>query len=395
MEDNMEAETFTGLGVSQPVADALSQRGITVPFAIQARVIPDGLAGRDVLAQSPTGSGKTLAFGVPVVERVNPGDRVPAALVLVPTRELAVQVAEELEAPAKARGLAVCAVYGGAPLRAQAKRAKDAAILVATPGRLWDLIERRMVDMGTVRILVLDEADRMLDMGFQPQVDRIVRRLPRSRQTLFFSATLHGEVGRLARTYTTDPGRYEAELQSSTSRADISHSFVAVTSATKLDTLVNLLEAEPGLALVFVRTKRGADRLATRLRTRGVDVAAMHGDLPQRTRERVLKRFEAGEVRTLIATDVAARGLDLEAIAHVINYDPPDDHTGYVHRVGRTGRAGRDGAGVTLVLPEEEADVSRVAARLGHEDRFKETGMRVAPPRLVYSSRRRAGRRGW
>jgi ATP-dependent RNA helicase DeaD/ATP-dependent RNA helicase RhlE len=395
MEDNMEAETFTGLGVSQPVADALSQRGITVPFAIQARVIPDGLAGRDVLAQSPTGSGKTLAFGVPVVERVNPGDRVPAALVLVPTRELAVQVAEELEAPARARGLAVCAVYGGAPLRAQAKRAKDAAILVATPGRLWDLIERRMVDMGTVRILVLDEADRMLDMGFQPQVDRIVRRLPRSRQTLFFSATLHGEVGRLARTYTTDPGRYEAELQSSTSRADISHSFVAVTSATKLDTLVNLLEAEPGLALVFVRTKRGADRLATRLRTRGVDVAAMHGDLPQRTRERVLKRFEAGEVRTLIATDVAARGLDLEAIAHVINYDPPDDHTGYVHRVGRTGRAGRDGAGVTLVLPEEEADVSRVAARLGHEDRFKETGMRVAPPRLVYSSRRRAGRRGW
>jgi superfamily II DNA/RNA helicase len=391
----MDEGTFTGLGVSRPVADALEKRGITEPFAIQARVIPDGLAGRDVLAQSPTGSGKTLAFGVPVVERVDPSDRLPAALVLVPTRELAVQVAEELEAPAKARGLAVCAVYGGAPLRPQAKRAKEAAILVATPGRLWDLIERRMIDVGEVRILVLDEADRMLDMGFQPQVDRIVRRLPKARQTLFFSATLHGEVGRLARTYTTDPGHYEAELQSSTSRADISHSFVSVTSATKLDTLVKLLEAEPGLALVFVRTKRGADRLATRLRGRGVDTAAMHGDLPQRTRERVLKRFEAGEVRTLIATDVAARGLDLEAIAHVINYDPPEDHTGYVHRVGRTGRAGRDGAGVTLVLPEEEADVSRVAARLGHEDRFRETGMRVAPPRLVYTSRRRAGRRGW
>jgi ATP-dependent RNA helicase RhlE len=391
----MEEGTFTGLGVSQPVADALAKRGIVVPFAIQSRVIPDGLAGRDVLAQSPTGSGKTLAFGVPVVERVNPGDRMPAALVLVPTRELAVQVAEELSAPAEARGLAVCAVYGGAPLRAQAKRAKDAAILVATPGRLWDLIERRMVDVSAIRMLVLDEADRMLDMGFQPQVDRIVRRLPKSRQTLFFSATLHGEVGRLARTYTTDPGRYEAELQSSTSRADISHSFVSVTSATKLDTLVKLLESEPGLALVFVRTKRGADRLTTRLRGRGVDVAAMHGDLPQRTRERVLRRFEAGEVRTLIATDVAARGLDLEAIAHVINFDPPDDHTGYVHRIGRTGRAGRDGAGVTLVLPEEEADVSRVAARLGHEDRFRETGMNVAPPRLVYSSRRRSGRRGW
>jgi len=391
----MEEETFTDLGVSRPVADALAKRGITVPFAIQSRVIPDGLAGRDVLAQSPTGSGKTLAFGIPLVERLSSDEKVPAALVLVPTRELATQVAEELSAPAKARGLDVCAVYGGAPLRSQAKRAQMAAILVATPGRLWDLIERRMIDVGTVRILVLDEADRMLDMGFQPQVDRIVRRLPKQRQTLFFSATLHGEVGRLARTYTTDPGHYEAELQSSTAGIDISHSFVAVTSQTKLDTLVKLLEGEPGLALVFVRTKRGADRLTKRLRTRGTNAAAMHGDLPQRTREKVLRQFENGEVRTLVATDVAARGLDLEAIAHVINYDPPDDHTGYVHRVGRTGRAGRDGAGVTLVLPDEEADVSRVAARLGHEDRFAETGMRVAPPRLVYTSRRPKGRRGW
>jgi superfamily II DNA/RNA helicase len=391
----MEEETFAGLGVSRPVADALAKRGITVPFAIQSRVIPDGLAGRDVLAQSPTGSGKTLAFGVPLVERLSADENVPAALVLVPTRELATQVAEELSAPARARGLDVCAVYGGAPLRSQAKRAQTAAILVATPGRLWDLIERRMIDVRTVRILVLDEADRMLDMGFQPQVDRIVRRLPKERQTLFFSATLHGEVGRLARTYTTDPGHYEAELQSSTAGIDISHSFVAVTSQTKLDTLVKLLEAEPGLALVFVRTKRGADRLTKRLRTRGTNAAAMHGDLPQRTREKVLRQFENGEVRTLVATDVAARGLDLEAIAHVINYDPPDDHTGYVHRVGRTGRAGRDGAGVTLVLPDEEADVSRVAARLGHEDRFAETGMRVAPPRLVYTSRRPRGRRGW
>ena len=391
----MEEETFTGLGVSRPVADALAKRGITVPFAIQSRVIPDGLAGRDVLAQSPTGSGKTLAFGIPLVERLSSDEKVPAALVLVPTRELATQVAEELSAAANARGLDVCAVYGGAPLRSQAKRAQAAAILVATPGRLWDLIERRMIDVGTVRILVLDEADRMLDMGFQPQVDRIVRRLPKERQTLFFSATLHGEVGRLARTYTTDPGHYEAELQSSTAGIDISHSFVAVTSQTKLDTLVKLLEGEPGLALVFVRTKRGADRLTKRLRTRGTNAAAMHGDLPQRTREKVLRQFENGEVRTLVATDVAARGLDLEAIAHVINYDPPDDHTGYVHRVGRTGRAGRDGAGVTLVLPDEEADVSRVAARLGHEDRFAETGMRVAPPRLVYTSRRPRGRRGW
>jgi len=391
----MHEETFTGLGVSRPVVDALAKRGITVPFAIQTRVIPDGLTGRDVLAQSPTGSGKTLAFGIPIVERLSTDEQVPAALVLVPTRELATQVAEELSAPAKARGLDVCAVYGGAPLRSQAKRAQTAAILVATPGRLWDLIERRMINVGTVRILVLDEADRMLDMGFQPQVDRIVRRLPKERQTLFFSATLHGEAGRLARAYTTDPGHYEAELQSSNAGIDISHSFVSVTSQTKLDTLVKLLEDEPGLALVFVRTKRGADRLTKRLRTRGANAAAMHGDLPQRTRERVLRQFETGEVRTLVATDVAARGLDLEAISHVINYDPPDDHTGYVHRIGRTGRAGRDGAGITFVLPDEEADMSRVAARLGHEDRFRETGMSVAPPRMVYTSRRRSGRRGW
>ena len=321
----MDEGTFTGLGVSQPVAAALAERGITVPFAIQARVIPDGLAGRDVLAQSPTGSGKTLAFGVPVVERLTADDRVPAALVLVPTRELAVQVAEELAAPAKARGLDVCAVYGGAPLRPQAKRAKTAAILVATPGRLWDLVERRMVDLGAVRMLVLDEADRMLDMGFQPQVDRIVRRLPKARQTLFFSATLHGEVGRLARTYTTDPGRYEAELQSSTQRADISHSFVAVTSATKLDTLVKLLEAEPGLALVFVRTKRGADRLAKQMNDAGVAVAAIHGDRTQAQREKALAAFSSGRVQALVATDVAARGIHVDAVGCVLHFDPPED----------------------------------------------------------------------
>ena len=233
----------------------------------------------------------------------------------------------------------------------------------------------------------------MLDMGFQPQVDRIVRRIPGPRQTLFFSATLHGEVGR-SRAPTRPPGPLRGRAPVQHDGIDISHSFVAVTSETKLDTLVKLLEAEPGLALVFVRTKRGADRLAKRLNTRGTNAAAMHGDLPQRTRERVLRQFEAGEVRTLVATDVAARGLDLEAVSHVINYDPPDDHTGYVHRVGRTGRAGRDGAGITLVLPDEEADVSRVAARLGHSDRFTETGMRVAPPRLVYSSKR-SRRRGW
>ena len=390
-----DQQTFAELGVSAPTVAALAGRGIAQPFAIQRSVIPDALAGRDVLAQSPTGSGKTLAFGVPTVERLGAGDPPASAVVLVPTRELAIQVADELAAVAAARGLGICAVYGGAGVKEQARRARAAHILVATPGRLWDLMERGLVRVDRARILVLDEADRMLDMGFQPQVDRIVRRVPKRRQTLFFSATLDGEAGRLARAYTVDPGRYTAEIQSATEPAEISHRFVAVTSETKLDTLVSLLEAEPGLALVFVRTKRGADRLVKRLRARGADAAAMHGDLPQRTRERELLSFATAAVRTLVATDVAARGLDLEAISHVINYDPPDDHTGYVHRVGRTGRAGRDGTGITLVLPDEEADVSRVAARLGHADRFHDAGMRVAPPRLVYSSRRRSGRRGW
>ena len=392
----MHDSTFAGLGVSARVVAALADRGIAVPFAIQTQVIPDALAGRDVLAKSPTGSGKTLAFGIPLVERIEADDPPTAALVLVPTRELATQVAEELRGPATALGVTVVAVYGGAPLREQARRSRDARVVVATPGRLLDLVERGAIKLGGVRMLVLDEADRMLDMGFQPQVDRIVRRLPARRQTLFFSATLDGDVGRLARSYTTDPGHYEAELQSDVAPTDISHHFVSVTAETKLDTLVELLGREAGRSLVFVRTKRGADRLARRLRDRGADAAAMHGDMPQRAREAVLRRFEAGQVPTLVATDVAARGLDLEAISHVINYDPPGDHTDYVHRVGRTGRAGRDGTGITLVLPTEEADVSRVAVRLGHDERFRDSGMRVAPPRKVYSSpRRRSGRRGW
>ena len=314
---------------------------------------------------------------------------------LVPTRELATQVAEEISAPAKARGLAVCAVYGGAPLRSQAKRAQKAAIIVATPGRLWDLIERRLLKVDNVRILVLDEADRMLDMGFQPQVDRIVRRIPEPAP----DALLLGDAprrGRPARALLHDrPGHYEAELQSSTSGIDISHSFVAVTSETKLDTLVKLLEAEPGLALVFVRTKRGADRLAKRLSTRGTNAAAMHGDLPQRTRERCCASSRPARCARWSRPTSRRAGSTSRPMSHVINYDPPDDHTGYVHRVGRTGRAGRDGAGITLVLPDEEADVSRVAARLGHERPLRRDGHAGRPAAARVHQPPAQGRRGW
>ena len=384
----MSQLSFRDLGVSAPVVDALAHRGIESPFKIQTLVLPDALAGLDVLAKSPTGSGKTLAFALPIVERCERGGQRPNALILVPTRELASQVAAELEPLAEARGLRVAAVYGGVPIPAQGKRARDAEIVVATPGRIDDLVQRKLVSLDAVSILVLDEADRMLDMGFKPQVDRIVRRLRRERQTMFFSATLDGEVGQLAEAYTDAPRRYEADMPLELMQGEIDHQFVAVTQDDKVEKLVEHLGAERDLALVFVRTKRGADRLVQKLKRHGVEAVALHGDMGQGAREKALARFDAGAVSTLVATDVAARGLDLDDITHVINFDPPEDAKGYTHRVGRTGRAGRSGIGITLVLPEQQADVSRVAARVGEEEQFTSQGMRVAPPRLVYSSRR-------
>ena len=377
--------------MSPRVVAALAARSIHQPFAIQSRVLPDAIAGLDILAKSPTGSGKTLAFGIPIVERTTSGGRRPSALVLVPTRELARQVSDELAAIARARELTVAAVYGGVPLRAQANRARSADVVVATPGRLQDLLDRKMLDLRSVRILVLDEADRMLDMGFKPQVDAIVRGVPRNRQTMFFSATLDHEVGELAHAYTTAPSRYEAELPTDRTAGEITHHFVAVEHETKIETLVEHLGGTDGLTLVFVRTKRGADRLARRLSDHGVRAGALHGDLSQRARQRALEQFESRRVPVLVATDVAARGLDIDDVAHVVNYDPPDEDKGYVHRTGRTGRAGRSGTAVTFVLPDQQAETSRVANRLGHRQQFEQSGLRTAKPKLVYTSRR--GRR--
>jgi ATP-dependent RNA helicase RhlE len=384
-------QSFRELGVSPPLVDALAARSIHEPFRIQALVLPDALAGLDVLAKSPTGSGKTLAFALPIVERTTTADARPSALVLVPTRELAAQVSAELESLVPAKGLKVAAVYGGVPLNAQGKRAKSAHVLVATPGRLQDLAERRLVDLSHVRILVLDEADRMLDMGFQPQVDRIVRRLPRNRQTMFFSATLDGPVGELARNYTNSPSRFEAALAEEQEPGEIEHQFVSVTADTKVETLVKQINSSSGLTLVFVRTKRGADKLVQKLARHDVRAVAMHGDMSQGARERALSRFESGKVTTLVATDVAARGLDLDDITHVINFDPPGEDKDYVHRTGRTGRAGRNGKAITLVLPEQQAETSHVARRLGHRAQFEEAGLQSARAKLMYTSRR--GRR--
>ncbi len=387
----MSQQSFRGLGVSPPVADALAARSIHEPFRIQSLVLPDALAGLDVLAKSPTGSGKTLAFALPIVERVSPKDGKPSALVLVPTRELAAQVTEDLRLVAKPMGLRIAAVYGGVPIRSQTAEARGAHVVVATPGRLEDLAQRKVIGLERIRILVLDEADRMLDMGFKPQVDRILRRVPRNRQTMFFSATLDGEVGRLAQAYTSSPSRFQADPPADRAEGEIEHRFVAVSQSTKVETLVDHLGDAEGLTLVFVRTKRGADRLARKLAGHGVKAAAMHGDMTQGARERALDRFESGKVPVLVATDVAARGLDIDDVEHVINYDPPEEDKGYLHRTGRTGRAGRSGVAVTFVLPEQQADASRVASRLGHREQFESSGMQSGRAKLVYTSRR--GRR--
>jgi ATP-dependent RNA helicase RhlE len=387
----MSQQSFRGLGVSAPVADALAARSIHEPFSIQSLVLPDALAGLDVLAKSPTGSGKTLAFALPIVERVEPRDGKPSALVLVPTRELAQQVTDELRSVAKPKGLRIAAVYGGVPLRSQAAKAREAHVVVATPGRLEDLAQRRLIGLDRIRILVLDEADRMLDMGFKPQVDRLVRRLPSNRQTMFFSATLDGEVGVLARAYTSSPSRFSAELPADRAAGEIEHRFVSVDQSSKVETLAELLDENTGLTLVFVRTKRGADRLVRRLRRHGAKAEALHGDMSQPGRRRALERFESGKVPVLVATDVAARGLDIDDVEHVVNFDPPEEDKGYLHRTGRTGRAGRSGVAVTFVLPDQQAETSRVANRLGHREQFESAGMKSARAKLVYTSRR--GRR--
>ncbi len=362
--------SFADLGVTRPVADVLAKRGITAPFAVQKLVIEDVLDGHDVLVQSPTGSGKTLAFAIPLVECVVPDDRLPAALVLAPTRELALQIEEELVDIAATRGLRVAAVFGGVGLEKQAKKAAKAHILVATPGRLEDLLDRRTFSLGELRILVIDEADRMLDMGFKPAVDRIVRQTPDDRQTLFFSATLEAAAGEVARAYTYEPRRHVHEPVEE-DQGEISHRFVHLSQDAKMDALVSeLRDSDRGRTLVFVRTKHGADRLVKRLSKKRLQAVAMHGNKNQNQRNRALAQFASGNVDTLVATDVAARGIDVDDITHVINFDAPGDRDAYVHRTGRTARAGRDGIGVTFVLSEQDADMRKVARDLGLTEEY-------------------------
>jgi ATP-dependent RNA helicase RhlE len=386
--------TFRSLGVSEPVQQALRMRGIDAPFAIQTLVIPDALAGRDVLARSRTGSGKTLAFAVPLVERLSPSDRSPTGLILTPTRELASQVTEEFRAIADVRRLQVASVYGGVGITPQARRARHADIVIATPGRLLDLVARKLLRLDRVRACVLDEADRMLDMGFLPDVTKILQMLRPDRQTMLFSATLDGEVGRLAHRYTRDAVLHEhGEAGPNIDHA--AHRFIAVAQPDKTKALVRELASDRGLTLIFVRTQRGADRLARNLRKEGFSAGELHGGMSQPQRERALGRFASGANDVLVATDVAARGLDLEDITHVINFDAPADEKAYVHRVGRTARAGRGGEGVTFVTPEQRLEMGRIAKRLELHAEFEGAGLSAAerPRRQTPSTGRRPASR--
>ena len=368
---------FAAAGVSPAIVEALAMRGIPAPFAIQTLVLPDAIAGRDILARSRTGSGKTLAFAIPIVERITPRDGSPTALVLVPTRELVTQVIEEFRVIADIRRLRVAPVYGGVAIGAQSKRSRGADVIVATPGRLLDLVSRRMLRLEHVELCVLDEADRMLDMGFLPDVTRILEMLRPDRQTMLFSATLDGEVGRLAARFTNSPVSHEVADEAPVID-DAVHRFVSVEHPRKTDTLVRELAAERGLTLVFVRTQRGADRLAKTLLARGFRADRLHGGMSQPQRERALDRFATGKNDVLVATDVAARGLDLDGITHVINFDAPADEKAYVHRVGRTARAGRGGDGITFVTSEQRGEIGRMAGKLELHAEFAAAGMSVS-----------------
>jgi superfamily II DNA/RNA helicase len=363
------AGSFAALGVAPELVRALESQGITDPFAIQALTIADALAGRDVCGKAKTGSGKTLAFGVPMLQRLDSGrasprSRRPRGLVLVPTRELARQVADVLLPLAEKLGLDLTPCYGGAGMDAQIKALADGTdVVVATPGRLIDLRQRGDVDLSQIEVLVLDEADRMADMGFMPQVEWLLRHLGREHQTMLFSATLDGDVDRLVRDYLADPVRHEVESTQPTV-TEMAHRFLLVHQMDKVKVTAAICR-HARRSLVFSRTKRGADRLTEALRKEGVDARAIHGDLRQQLRERALRAFADGKLPVLVATDVAARGIDVDGIDVVIHFDPPEDHKGYLHRSGRTARAGRDGLVVTLVLWNEQLELERIQRRLG------------------------------
>ena len=361
-----ERITFEDLGVSPRLVKVLADQGIIEPFAIQRLSIADALAGRDVCGKAKTGSGKTLAFGLPMLERLaEPAEpRKPRGLVLVPTRELALQVHDVLAPLAAAIGSRVVAVYGGADMNKQIKALSDGVeAIIATPGRLIDLVDRKEVQLGGLELVVVDEADRMADMGFLPQVEWLLRHVDTKHQTLLFSATLDGVVDGLIKRYQHDPVYHEVASTTVTVDAMV-HRFIAVHEMDKVK-VAAAIARNSDRTLAFTNTKRVADRLARALNEEGVRAAAIHGDLRQGQREDALRSFSEGKLKVLVATDVAARGLDIDDIDVVIHYEPAPEHKTYLHRSGRTARAGSKGLAVSLSIWNEELHMKRLQKRIG------------------------------
>ncbi|MFD3424791.1 DEAD/DEAH box helicase [Nocardia fluminea] len=361
--------TFAELGLPVELVQTLRNAGIDKPFPIQAATIGDALAGRDVLGRGPTGSGKTLAFGLPMLTRLAQGSQSkpgrPRGLVLVPTRELATQIEKALEDGARSLGLRVASVVGGAPIKRQADRlARGVDLLIATPGRLDDLIKQRNADLSDVTITALDEADHMADMGFLPQVTRLLDRTPKQGQRLLFSATLDGDVDKLVKRYMHSPVTHST-APAEASVSTMTHHLLYVRDKNIKRTVATEIAAREGLTIMFVRTKHGADRLAKQLRGAGVDAGSLHGGKAQNNRVRTLAAFADGSVPVLVTTDVAARGIHIDGVSLVVHFDPPAEHKAYLHRAGRTARAGEDGVVVTLVTDEERKDVTAMTRKAG------------------------------
>jgi superfamily II DNA/RNA helicase len=347
-----EAVAFRDLKVSDEICAALEDMGIRTAFPIQTLALPIGLGGSDIIGQARTGTGKTLAFGIPLLQGLMPGHSLPQALVVVPTRELAIQVADDLRIASARLGTRVLTVYGGRAYEPQIEALRNGVdVVVGTPGRLLDLAGQKILDLSGVHALVLDEADRMLDLGFLPDVERILKLVPAERQTMLFSATMPTEVVTLARRHLNRPVHVRAEGSDEPEHApDTEQHVFRIHHLDKIEVLARVLQAEDrGLTMVFCQTRRMADQVAEALSTRGFAVASVHGDLGQGQRERALRAFRNGKVDVLVATDVAARGLDVDDVTHVVNYECPEDDKAYLHRTGRTGRAGRTGIAVTFV----------------------------------------------
>ena len=362
----MSNQQWLNLGVDEQIVSSLIKRGIKTPFPIQGLTIPDALRGNDVCGKAKTGSGKTLAFGIPMVQNLDQpsGDNNPRGLIMVPTRELAIQVKEELDPLLNGKSLTAVAIYGGANIEEQIKAIKRGIdIIVATPGRMIDLLEREEISLQSLEMVVLDEADRMADMGFLPQVEWILRRVDRNHQTLLFSATLDGVVNTLIQRYQSNPIMHEVEAKEITVE-EMTHRFLHVHERDKVKVAAAITRSV-SRTLIFSNTKAGCDRLVKKLLTEGIRAQAIHGDLRQNIREKALARFASGKLPVLVATDVAARGIHVDGVEVVIHYDPPSDHKTYLHRSGRTARAGTDGLVVTLSLWDEELIVKRLQKRVG------------------------------